>query len=56
VWVETLAAWVTDLGMDSFVFWPDDPTEQQVRAFAKDVVPQVRQRVESERSRTPART
>src|SRR5437870_12301270 len=31
--------------MDSFVFWPEDPTEQQVRGFAEDVVPQVRQRV-----------
>src|SRR5205823_4661040 len=27
LWVETLAAWVTDLGMDRSCFWPDDPTE-----------------------------
>jgi alkanesulfonate monooxygenase SsuD/methylene tetrahydromethanopterin reductase-like flavin-dependent oxidoreductase (luciferase family) len=56
LWVETLASWATDLGFDSFVFWPADPSEKQVRAFAEDVVPRVRQRVESARSRTSATT
>ena len=38
-WVETLAGFVDD-GFDTLVFWPVDPTPDQVAAFARDVVPQ----------------
>jgi hypothetical protein len=48
-WVETLVSWVTDLGFDTFVFWPTDPSEKQVRLFAEDVVPQVRELVDAAR-------
>ena len=36
--VETLAGWATDLGFDSFIFWPADASEQQVCVFAEEVV------------------
>jgi alkanesulfonate monooxygenase SsuD/methylene tetrahydromethanopterin reductase-like flavin-dependent oxidoreductase (luciferase family) len=54
LWVDTLTDWVTDPGFDSFVFWPADPSEKQVRVFAEEVVPQVRQRVDSARSLSSA--
>ena len=38
-WVETLAGFVDD-GFDTLVFWPVDPTPDQVEAFAREVVPQ----------------
>ncbi len=49
MWIETLAAWVAELGFDTFVLWPTDPTEKQVRLFAEAVVPQVRALVEAAR-------
>ena len=52
VWSETLAAWAVELGLDTFVFWPADASEQQVRLFAEDVVPRVRELVDVARSRT----
>src|SRR5438445_3494180 len=33
-WIETLTQWATDLGLDTFVFWPRDASEQ-VRLFAE---------------------
>ncbi len=51
VWVETLASWVTELGFDSFVFWPADPSEKQVRLFAEEVAPRTRELVNTARSR-----
>jgi hypothetical protein len=41
-WVETLASWVTDIGVDSLVFWPPDASVEQVERFAREVVPAVR--------------
>src|SRR5437870_2677873 len=38
-WIETLTEWATDLGLDTFVFWPEDATQEQVRLFAEEVVP-----------------
>src|SRR6266853_5712554 len=35
LWIETLTEWATDLGLDTFVFWPQDATERQVRLFAE---------------------
>jgi alkanesulfonate monooxygenase SsuD/methylene tetrahydromethanopterin reductase-like flavin-dependent oxidoreductase (luciferase family) len=51
-WTETLAAWALELGLDTFVFWPVDASERQVRLFAEDVVPRVRELVDAARSRT----
>jgi hypothetical protein len=52
VWIETLTEWATDLGVDTFVFWPEDPSDQQVRLFAEEVVPGVRKEVNAMRSTT----
>lgn len=52
LWVETLTSWVSDLGFDTFVFWPTAPSEQQVRLFAEDVVPQVRALVNASSTRS----
>ena len=50
-WVETLARFVVEEGMDSFVFWPDRDHERQTKLFAAEVVPAVREAVEAARSR-----
>jgi alkanesulfonate monooxygenase SsuD/methylene tetrahydromethanopterin reductase-like flavin-dependent oxidoreductase (luciferase family) len=42
-WVETLAGWSNDLGVESFVFWPGgDDLVGQVQRFAAEVMPAVR--------------
>jgi alkanesulfonate monooxygenase SsuD/methylene tetrahydromethanopterin reductase-like flavin-dependent oxidoreductase (luciferase family) len=41
-WVETLAGWATDLGFDTFIFWPSVPDPEQVERFAREVAPAVR--------------
>jgi alkanesulfonate monooxygenase SsuD/methylene tetrahydromethanopterin reductase-like flavin-dependent oxidoreductase (luciferase family) len=40
-WAETIDGFLAD-GFDTFVFWPVDPTPEQVDLFARDVVPQLR--------------
>jgi hypothetical protein len=50
VWVETLASWATELGFDTFVFWPTEAAERQVRLFAEEVVPRVPEFVSTARS------
>jgi alkanesulfonate monooxygenase SsuD/methylene tetrahydromethanopterin reductase-like flavin-dependent oxidoreductase (luciferase family) len=40
-WAETIAGFHDD-GFDTFIFWPVDPTPEQVELFAGDVVPQLR--------------
>ena len=40
-WVETLAGFVDD-GFDTLVFWPVDPSPDQVELFAGDVAPHLR--------------
>ena len=52
LWVDTLAAWATDLGFDTFIFWPEEPSEQQIRLFAEGVVPRVLEEVNATRSTT----
>jgi alkanesulfonate monooxygenase SsuD/methylene tetrahydromethanopterin reductase-like flavin-dependent oxidoreductase (luciferase family) len=42
-WDETLAGWATELGLDTFILWPDDAA--QVKRFAAEVVPAVRKAV-----------
>jgi alkanesulfonate monooxygenase SsuD/methylene tetrahydromethanopterin reductase-like flavin-dependent oxidoreductase (luciferase family) len=39
-WVETLAGFVAD-GFDALVFWPVDPTRDQVELLAGDVMPRL---------------
>jgi alkanesulfonate monooxygenase SsuD/methylene tetrahydromethanopterin reductase-like flavin-dependent oxidoreductase (luciferase family) len=41
-WIGTLTSWVTDIGVDSLVFWPPDAGVEQVERFAREVVPAVR--------------
>ena len=43
-WVETLAGWASDPGIDTFVFWPDTGTVQ-VERFAAEVAPAVREAI-----------
>jgi alkanesulfonate monooxygenase SsuD/methylene tetrahydromethanopterin reductase-like flavin-dependent oxidoreductase (luciferase family) len=49
-WVETLAGFVLDDGMDSFVYWPGGDHERQTVLFATEVVPGVREAVGAARS------
>jgi alkanesulfonate monooxygenase SsuD/methylene tetrahydromethanopterin reductase-like flavin-dependent oxidoreductase (luciferase family) len=47
-WADTLASWSTDLGFDTFVFWPATDADGQLETFANEVVPAVRARVGEE--------
>ncbi len=42
-WVETLAEWAIDPGIDAFIFWPTDNELRQVERFAAEVAPAVRE-------------
>jgi alkanesulfonate monooxygenase SsuD/methylene tetrahydromethanopterin reductase-like flavin-dependent oxidoreductase (luciferase family) len=44
-WVDTLADWSVDMGLDTFIFWPTMSPMDQLEVFAGEVVPGVRQRV-----------
>jgi alkanesulfonate monooxygenase SsuD/methylene tetrahydromethanopterin reductase-like flavin-dependent oxidoreductase (luciferase family) len=46
-WAERLAAWHADPGFDTFVFWPREEIPEQVELFAAEVVPAVRDAVNS---------
>jgi alkanesulfonate monooxygenase SsuD/methylene tetrahydromethanopterin reductase-like flavin-dependent oxidoreductase (luciferase family) len=48
-WIDTLVAWATDPGIDTFVFWPTADELAQVERFATEVVPAVRQALETDR-------
>jgi alkanesulfonate monooxygenase SsuD/methylene tetrahydromethanopterin reductase-like flavin-dependent oxidoreductase (luciferase family) len=41
-WVEMLATWATELGVDAFVYWPGDTGTDAIHRFATEVVPAVR--------------
>ena len=42
-WADELTRFVTELGMDTFIFWPAGGNEErQIRAFAAEVAPAVR--------------
>jgi hypothetical protein len=41
-WIETLTGFVTEVGFDGFVLWPDGDVVAQVERFAAEVVPGVR--------------
>ena len=44
-WIDTLAGWSRDLGIDGFIFWPTDPATAQIERFASEVVPAVKDSV-----------
>ncbi|GLW10864.1 hypothetical protein Misp01_59920 [Microtetraspora sp. NBRC 13810] len=48
-WAEELTDLAVGYGMDTFVLWPDGDQETQLRRFAEEVVPDVRERVARER-------
>jgi alkanesulfonate monooxygenase SsuD/methylene tetrahydromethanopterin reductase-like flavin-dependent oxidoreductase (luciferase family) len=45
-WVDTLAGWAADLGVDTFIYWPPDSGVRDIERFAHEVVPAVRRAVE----------
>jgi alkanesulfonate monooxygenase SsuD/methylene tetrahydromethanopterin reductase-like flavin-dependent oxidoreductase (luciferase family) len=50
-WVETLVRFYTELGMDTFNFWPVAGNElEQIRLFAQEVVPAAREQIEAVRT------
>jgi hypothetical protein len=49
MWVEKLTGFVLEGGMDTFIYWPSGDQERQIRLFAADVVPAVREAVEETR-------
>jgi alkanesulfonate monooxygenase SsuD/methylene tetrahydromethanopterin reductase-like flavin-dependent oxidoreductase (luciferase family) len=48
-WVEELTRFALELGMDTFIYWPQDDHVRQVEVFAREVVPAVREAVAAER-------
>jgi alkanesulfonate monooxygenase SsuD/methylene tetrahydromethanopterin reductase-like flavin-dependent oxidoreductase (luciferase family) len=44
-WVETLATWSLELGIDAFVVWPPDAGTGLIERFAAEVAPAVREAV-----------
>jgi hypothetical protein len=44
-WVESLTAFAVDFGMDTFLIGPTEAAAIQVRRFAEEVVPAVRDSV-----------
>ena len=42
-WVETLAAWAVDPGIDACIFWPTADELAQVERFAAEVAPAIRE-------------
>ena len=56
LWTEQLAALALESGIDGFVFVPSGDPENQMRRFAEEVVPAVRQAVAGKRAGAGART
>lgn len=48
-WVDALSSWALESGVDTFIFWPDDPSTVQIERFAHEVAPAVRERVAAAR-------
>ena len=48
-WVDELTELTVDMGIDSYIFAPSADPAAQLARFANEVVPQVRERVASER-------
>jgi alkanesulfonate monooxygenase SsuD/methylene tetrahydromethanopterin reductase-like flavin-dependent oxidoreductase (luciferase family) len=49
-WVENLARFVLELGMDTFIYWPAEDHVRQIELFANEVGPAVRETVARERA------
>lgn len=49
-WVEELARFSLELGMDTFIYWPSEDHVRQIEVFANEVVPAVREAVARERA------
>jgi alkanesulfonate monooxygenase SsuD/methylene tetrahydromethanopterin reductase-like flavin-dependent oxidoreductase (luciferase family) len=49
-WVEELARFALELGMDTFIYWPSEDHVRQIELFANEVVPAVREAVARERA------
>jgi len=49
-WVERLAGWVTDVGLDTFILWLVDPEPGQVETLGQEVAPRVRAEVARRRT------
>ena len=49
-WVEELARFSLELGMDTFIYWPSEDYVRQIEVFANEVVPAVREAVAGERA------
>jgi alkanesulfonate monooxygenase SsuD/methylene tetrahydromethanopterin reductase-like flavin-dependent oxidoreductase (luciferase family) len=44
-WIDVLCRWALGLGFDTFIFWPQDDHAEQVKLFANEIAPAVRDRV-----------
>jgi hypothetical protein len=42
-WIETLSGFATELGFDTFVFWPEADPLGQLERFVSEVVPALRE-------------
>jgi hypothetical protein len=51
LWIDSLTRWAVELGFDTFVFWPKTDPLAHLKAFAADVIPEVRRRVGELRGR-----
>jgi hypothetical protein len=50
-WIEALDGFALELGLDTFVFWPDEEPLVQLQRFAEEVVPSVRRWARLKRDR-----
>jgi alkanesulfonate monooxygenase SsuD/methylene tetrahydromethanopterin reductase-like flavin-dependent oxidoreductase (luciferase family) len=41
-WIETLSGFASDLGFDTFIFWPGEDHAAQVQRFAQEIAPALR--------------
>ena len=46
LWVDRLAAWTTDPGVDAFVIWPPDAGTGMIERLAAEVIPAVRENLD----------
>ncbi len=53
-WAQTLSRWATELGFDTFIFWPSTTSKAQVERFATEIGPRTRELVN--RARRAAET
>jgi hypothetical protein len=44
-WVDRLAGWATELGIDTFIFWPEGGSVAMVEEFGREVAPASRAEV-----------